>query len=183
MKLKYLAIVTLMLLVGCSKKKFLPEEMYLNNAIELSSTILSSKECDCVLSIEKEDKSVLEILQSDNPVFKKETLKKALGIDSDTIFNVSNKLSKSFTLPDSIYKKYKIIKVDDIIRANRDSLLAKTLFKKCPNFWINVGPAIFNEDYSKAVIPVSVGIGGNLDVYYKIDNKWKFVKSIVSWIS
>lgn len=173
------------ILVGCAKKKIRPEEMYLNNAIALSGIVLSSKksDCDCILRTENKNESLLEILQSENPAFENGILKKALEIDSDTIFNISNKLSKSFKLPDSIYKKYKIIKVDDIILAKQDSLSAKSLYTKCPDLWINLGPALFNEDYSKAVIPVSVGIGGSLDVYYKIGNKWKFAKSIVIWIS
>jgi hypothetical protein len=185
MKSKYLVIFLMMLLVGCDENKISPEAMYRKNALELSSLILSSEEnnCNCVLRIENKNESLLEKLQAENPSLKKETLKKELGIDDDTIFDISDKLSKSFELSDSIFSKYNVIEVAAIIGAKRDSIAAKRLIEKCPHFWINLGPAIFNEDYSKAVIPINVGIGGSLDVYYKIDKKWKFVKSIVNWIS
>lgn len=189
MKTKIQIILLLFLFIGCVKNEFSSEDKYIKNSSDLLNSILFSKDnhCNCIVDpmiIQKQQSlNLLDLLKAETTKFDKNKLKKALEISNDSIFNICNELSKHFTLSNDLKKKFIILNIDEIKLMKKDSSIAKKILKKCPNFWINIGPAVFNENYTKAIIPFGQGVGGSLRLYQKINNEWKFVKPIMFYIS
>lgn len=175
-------------LIGCKNntERNITSE-YQKKSNELITQITSEiKDCSCIIEPEK-SKTLLQTLSEENPSQDyKKIMKDVLNIEDDSIFDKLNKLTDNYKIDMSLNnQKHQLIKrieLESILKKYKGREKLNFMIKKCPKGWLSFSPPIFNENFDKAVIPVTNFPGGGLIVYKYENGKWNRIKLLIDWI-